>query len=280
MWFPCAGERLLGIAHSGDDDFPIGVVVVVGGPQYRAGSHRQFVLLARGLARAGYPVLRFDYRGMGDSGGAPRTFEGVHDDIRAAVDAFVRRFPHAGRVVLWGLCDAASAIAFYAAHDPRIAGIVMLNPWVRTEEGRAGAYLRHYYWRRLLDPRFWRKLASGRFDPRSSLGSLVALARAASGRAGTGKPSREAESDARPLPARVLEGLERYRGPVLFVLSGRDLTAGEFKDVLGDSKRWSRLLESPRCTRHDVAAADHTFSRREWSDRVADLTRAWLDDLR
>lgn len=47
-----------------------GVVIIVGGPQYRAGSHRQFVLLARALATAGYPVLRFDYSGMGDSDGA------------------------------------------------------------------------------------------------------------------------------------------------------------------------------------------------------------------
>ena len=39
------------------------MVIVVGGPQYRAGSHRQFTLLARHIAAAGYPVLRFDARG-------------------------------------------------------------------------------------------------------------------------------------------------------------------------------------------------------------------------
>ena len=48
---------------------------MVGGPQYRVGSHRQFTLMARAFAAAGYPVLRFDYRGIGDSEGESRGFE-------------------------------------------------------------------------------------------------------------------------------------------------------------------------------------------------------------
>jgi len=46
-----------------------GVLIVVGGPQYRVGSHRQFVMLARFLADHGVPCMRFDYRGMGDVSG-------------------------------------------------------------------------------------------------------------------------------------------------------------------------------------------------------------------
>ena len=42
------------------------VLVVVGGPQVRAGSHRHFVQLARHLATHGHAVMRFDVRGMGD----------------------------------------------------------------------------------------------------------------------------------------------------------------------------------------------------------------------
>ncbi|HLB84425.1 MAG TPA: hypothetical protein VJK00_06820, partial [Steroidobacteraceae bacterium] len=46
------GERLIGILHrpQTQGNLTRGVVVVVGGPQYRIGSHRQFVLLARSLA--------------------------------------------------------------------------------------------------------------------------------------------------------------------------------------------------------------------------------------
>lgn len=68
-----------------------GVMIVVGGPQYRAGSHRQFTLLARHLAAQGIPVLRFDYRGMGDSDGQQRTFEAIHDDLLCATNTFFER---------------------------------------------------------------------------------------------------------------------------------------------------------------------------------------------
>ncbi|MDQ2695687.1 MAG: hydrolase 1, exosortase A system-associated, partial [Pseudomonadota bacterium] len=106
--FACRGDELPGILHHGAAGAARGLLLVVGGPQYRVGSHRQFVLLARDLAAAGIPVLRFDYRGMGDAGGDFAGFEGVDDDIAAALDAFFARCPGLREVVLWGLCDAAS----------------------------------------------------------------------------------------------------------------------------------------------------------------------------
>src|SRR5262245_60307703 len=64
--FGCEGEELLGVLHEPASDgatgtpASTGVIIVVGGPQYRVGSHRQFVLMARELARRGHAVLRFD----------------------------------------------------------------------------------------------------------------------------------------------------------------------------------------------------------------------------
>ena len=46
-------DRMLGILHGASlQATDLGVVVVVGGPQDRVGSHRQFTLLARDLAAA------------------------------------------------------------------------------------------------------------------------------------------------------------------------------------------------------------------------------------
>ncbi|MGZ5200780.1 MAG: hydrolase 1, exosortase A system-associated, partial [Telluria sp.] len=81
--FPCGGDWLYGVASLPAQAGACGVLIVVGGPQYRAGSHRQFTLLARSLADAGIPAMRFDYRGMGDSDGGVRSFESVDEDIRA-----------------------------------------------------------------------------------------------------------------------------------------------------------------------------------------------------
>ena len=106
--FACEGDTLLGVLARPELPAQTGVVVIVGGPQYRAGSHRQFVLLSRALGAAGYPVLRFDYRGMGDSTGAQRDFEAVSADIAAAIGALQQRVPAVRQVALWGLCDGAS----------------------------------------------------------------------------------------------------------------------------------------------------------------------------
>jgi exosortase A-associated hydrolase 1 len=286
--FGCGGEQLVGILSPCATPARRGVLIVVGGPQYRAGSHRQFALLARELAAQGIPAMRFDYRGMGDGSGAMRNFEMVQDDLRAAVDSFLHAVPGLQEVVLWGLCDAASAALFYAHSDPRVAGLVLLNPWARTEEGLARTTLRHYYRNRLLQPALWKKLFSGQFQFGAALRSFLGLLGAA--RAKAAAPAEPAAAPAAPVPVfavsappgvpglhgRMLEGMQRFGGQVLFIFSGADLTAQEFLDMTKASRRWQDLLAAPRVQQHTLAAADHTFSRREWRDQVAAWTGEWV----
>ena len=276
--FPCHGAALVGILSlpaPGSTPSPRGVLVVVGGSQYRAGSHRQFTLLARDLAAAGIPALRFDYRGMGDSEGELQDFEAAGDDLRAAIDRFMLEVPGMSEVVLWGLCDGASAAAMYAPQDPRVSGLVLLNPWVRTEEGAARATIKHYYRDRLFDARLWKKVVSGRFDVKDSVRSLWTNVGKAFGPVA---PNEEAQTDAQPapLPERMLAALDSFKGRALVVLSGADLTAQEFADLSSRPGAWQRLLDAPRFTRQRIDKADHTFSRRPWQDQVSNWTRDWL----
>ena len=135
LGFACEGEPLIGILAEPSDGAvaDVGVLIIVGGPQYRVGSHRQFTLLARHLAANGFAALRFDYRSMGDSPGETRDFLAVDADIAAAIDALLAARPALKRVALWGLCDAASAALLYldSTRDPRVAGVALLNPWAR-----------------------------------------------------------------------------------------------------------------------------------------------------
>jgi len=274
--FSCRGAWLYGVLSLPKTPQPRGVLIVVGGPQYRAGSHRQFTLLARDLAAAGIPAMRFDYRGMGDSEGELQTFDNVDDDLRAAIDRFFLEVPGMSDVVLWGLCDGASAASMYAPQDARVSGLVLLNPWVRTEEGAARATIKHYYRDRLFDPALWKKIKSGEFDVKASVSSLWDNVGKAFGPGSNNGAVDDAAGSSAPLPERMQAALSRFGGRVLVVLSGADLTAQEFAGLANRPGAWQRLLGTPRFTRQQIDKADHTFSRRPWQDQVSDWTRDWL----
>lgn len=266
----CEADTMLGILHEpAAPSAPVGVLIVVGGPQYRAGSHRQFVLLARALAQAGHAVLRFDYRGMGDSDGAVRTFENVDADLRVAVDALMTEQPQLSGVVIWGLCDAASAALLYCAGDSRLQGLVLVNPWARTPSGEAKAYLKHYYVRRFLQPSFWRKVLTGGFNPLRSGRELAGAVATAQAAPRTGPSYIE----------RMRLGMNAFARPVLLLLSEHDLTAREFRDLSASDARWARAMSARTLTIKSLPGADHTFSRREHLDQATELCRDWLAQL-
>lgn len=273
--FSCHDSSLVGILHLPEAaPRPVGIVVVVGGPQTRVGSHRQFVLMARDFARAGYPVLRFDYRGMGDSDGEVRTFEDVGDDIRAAVDALCERCPALQGVVLFGLCDAASAALMYCLSDRRLAGLMLANPWVRTAEGEARSYVRHYYGQRLLQASFWRKLVAGEVSLGKAVKDFVRSVSLAVRRRG-----HEAERAPRSFLDRMLDGLKSFSKPVLVLTSERDLTAQEFVDRCREVDGWRRASARSNLRRVALAGVDHTFSTPGAMATATAACLAWLGDL-
>lgn len=266
--FACEGETLFGIIARPETPFELGVVIVVGGPQTRVGSHRQFVLLSRVLAAAGFPVLRFDVRGMGDSSGEQRNFEQITPDIAAAVDMLQTACPAVKRIVLWGLCDAASAALLYvdATHDPRLAGLILLNPWVRSEASLARTQVKHYYGRRLLEAEFWRKLLFGRLNIAHAVGEFFQKLH----------QTKTAEAASLGFQRRMARGWREFSGPILLILSGDDYTAKEFLDTAQNDPAWSGLLARENVERHDHPQADHTFSSQQWRQFVENICLDWL----
>jgi uncharacterized protein len=262
----CAGEQLVAIVHETAARAARGLLILVGGPQYRVGSHRQFVLLGRALAANGVPVMRFDHRGIGDSDGTTRSFIEITADLSVALDAFVARTPGLEQVVIWGLCDAASAALHVAARDARVAGVVLLNPWVRTPGLQSRALLRGYYGRRLIDPAFWRNLFAGR----------IRIARAVNELAGHARSSVADAAATGDFVADMLADWRRARARFLLVLSEQDLVAEEFRELCRRSRAWRRVVNGPRVTRRDFGGANHTFSRAAWRDQVARWTLEWL----
>lgn len=266
---------MIGIASMPKMPNKTGVIIAVGGPQYRAGSHRQFVLLSRALAEAGYTCMRFDYRGMGDSTGEMRNFEEVNDDFSSAIDAFMSTCPTVENVVLWGLCDAASAILLYldATLDARVCGVVLLNPWVRSEASLAKTHIKHYYAQRILQTQFWIKLLKGKLGIRNAFHGLVENI----------KKIRAACSDSSAkevlsFQEKMSRSLFNFSGSILILLSENDYTAKEF---IERSKNYPKLIEclaKSNINQIVISEADHTFSSEKWRIEVEVMTRQWLEN--
>ena len=273
--------------HKGE----LGVLIVVGGPQYRVGSHRQFVHLARALAAEGFPVLRFDYRGMGDSEGELLGFLSVTQDILSAVDALQRARSSVQRVVLWGLCDAATAAMNYAREDSRVLGLVLANPWVHSPEGAARVQLTRYYRDRLLSRQFWGKVLGRGMEWRRVWADFsVALQRVLARSTRSDHASRAmatpefsedcAKAGADPdLVAYFREAARVYQGDMLLVTSGRDYTAMEFEHAVRSDRSLRRALSRDGVRWARLDEADHTFSTAAWRKRVESLSARFARDL-
>jgi hypothetical protein len=111
----------------------------------------------------------------------------------------------------------------------------------------------------------------GGLDLADVLNSLVGNIKAAN--------TNKAESGSSALATfqdRMAAGLTSFTGPVLILLSQRDLTAQEFLEFTGSSSRWTGLLHRANVERHDFSDADHTFSTAESRDDVESRTVDWL----
>lgn len=270
VWIACEGETLLGVVNPADGQARFGVLVVVGGRQYRAGSARFFVHAARAFADAGVPSLRFDIRGMGDSSGAIRSFEQTQPDIDAAISALMAEVPSLQGVVLWGLCDAASAALLYlsATQDDRVTGLMLLNPWVRSQQTLARTRLRHHYRNRVRDPRFWTRLVQGDVHV-NSLFSWWQDWRAA----------RTEQRSARSFRTSMADAWHGSARPTSVLLSATDDTALEFYETATTLAEWKGSLDKPNVTVDWVLGSDHTFSSPAHRQQVVAATIALIRGL-
>jgi len=260
--FNSNGKQLIAIEHlplpTNQNHPNKGVIIVVGGPQTRVGSHRLFVHLARALAEQGIVVFRFDYTGAGDSEGAVSSFTEIQPDINAAIQVFQQRHSDITELTLWGLCDAASAILLYLneypqqAQEANIKHLFLVNPWVRQAQTEAKIYLRSYYIKRFFSKSFWQKFLSGKVKTKSALTDIQGFHQQS-------KVSNNIDIQD-DFVTQMLQGLSDFSGKCDFLLSGNDLTADEFKLLMKSDKYWRKVMARDTINVQIINQADHTFS--------------------
>lgn len=210
--FPCEGATLAGTLD--DAAGGTGLLIVSGGNEIRCGAHRGMALLAAELAAGGIPVFRFDRRGIGDSEGANHGYADSEPDIVAAAQSFRTVAPQVKRIVGFGNCDAATALALFH-RQAGIDSLVLANPWVGDEDdGLPPAdAIRSHYADRVTDPKQWLRLATGGIN----IGKAIK---------GLRKASTTPSDTGNPIVARMAAALEGT--PHRFLLANRDNTAIRF----------------------------------------------------
>lgn len=246
--FLCEGTTLFGTL----DTAPLttGLLLVSGGNEIRSGTWAGQTQLAARVASAGFPVFRYDRRGVGDSEGENADFRGSEPDIRAALGAFRVAAPQVERIVAFGNCDGAAALMLFGA-GMALDGLVLANPWTidgeHAPDVMPASAIRSRYLAKLANPReVWRLLTGGVNLAKLAHGLWSAAATAPA-------PS--------PLVERMRAGLDDFEGPVKILLATRDRTAQMFAECWPASDARVARLDSGSHSFSDDEARDWLFEQ-------------------
>lgn len=264
MDFECAGHRLAGTLDEAEGS--TGLLIVSGGNEIRSGAYAGQAAMALHFARLGYPVFRFDRRGIGDSEGVNGGFESSAEDLAAAIAAFRTSAPQVDRMIAFGNCDAATALALFHA-GLSIDTLLLANPWVieaATDDAPtppSAAAIRARYWARLKNPRSLIDLLSGRIDLGKMAGGLKKAVQ---------------KDEASGLARRISAALSDTQAKVHILIAARDTTALAFtaswKTSLFDAVRNAEKVTLESCD-----TASHSFadaSAKDWLYRQIELKLA------
>jgi uncharacterized protein len=127
VWFASAGTRCAAWHYRGNNG---GCVIMTGG--FAVTKEPGTDQFARRFHEAGFSVLAFDYRHLGESGGQPRQVVRVREqlgDWEAAI-AFAAALPEVdpGRLAIWSFSASGGYIFPLAANHPELAAAIAQTP--------------------------------------------------------------------------------------------------------------------------------------------------------
>jgi alpha-beta hydrolase superfamily lysophospholipase len=258
------------------------IVMLNAGSSYRVGPGRMHVQLARQLALLGYPCLRLDLNGIGDSVlGDPEKENDSYTatafrDVALVCD-YLHTLQPGRRIVLMGLCSGAY-VAFQSAAQlphPAIIESVLINPLVFF--WKEGMTLKdanidqlvawREYWKSIFKWSQWKMLLTGKTRTGFS-GSIKRFAGYLLPR--FSKPVNPSASSAEPapqsqyghparkdLPGDLQRIVSASRTLALFV---SDNDPGHFLLMYQARRKATQLMNQGRLQCFFIPNADHTFS--------------------
>jgi pimeloyl-ACP methyl ester carboxylesterase len=250
--------NLVGVMTRPGQPSDLGLVLLSAGLIAKSGMGRLHVQLARRVAAKGVTTLRFDFSSVGDS--PARTdhagvFEIAAQEPSEAIDLLQER--GCRRFVLVGLCSGAVAALLAADRDPRVTGVIALNPPPLSADRRLErkGLRQRYLGRSLFSVRAWRNLFSGRADMGRILKAL-----------GLSRPAPAVDAEDTPDVQQIIQGLARRGVQQTFVLSEFDKAADHTRMVLAALPEEFRRSGSVQVT--TVEGAAHGFLLQSEKDRL------------
>ncbi len=268
------------------------VVLLNSGAIHRVGSNRLHVLLARQLAGKGFPCLRMDIPGLGDSiSGSPELENKEHlPDIEPYVYEMIDLLKRQGykKFIVAGL----SSGAFYAYNailrnqDDAIIDSLIINPeqfYVAEASAETvnlaeqeGGWL--YYSQQLKNPQKWKKLISGKVNFRYINKIIAGKARSVAKKL-TNQMSRRQLNNVDSIQDELSHDLlyiAQNNRKITFVLSEQD-PANEIIKLLG-GQSISKLEARGSLKRIRIPGADHTFSKYVPMIRMINSVTEYLEE--
>jgi uncharacterized protein len=246
--FTVEGQRLYGMLHlpEGRGPFPA-LALFHGFTGQRIEPHRLFVKTARKLVGEGFEVLRFDFRGSGESQGdfKDMTISGEIQDAHASLD-FLKSQPevNSDRIGVLGLSMGGFVASHVASQNPLVKVLVL---WAAG--ARPPRFFPNYVHLAGKNCEQWLKKDEWDFG-----GNVLGTAFL--------KDLKNVEN--------LLPKLLRFKGKALVVHGELDATV-----PVSEAEVYRRIL-GRRAVVHILKDADHTFNRRQWEEEVIGKTVKWL----
>jgi len=250
------GEQIIGILHVPDslkkENKAPAIAMFHGFTGHKSEAHRFFIHVARALCNAGYIVLRFDFRGSGDSDGEFEDMtvpEEVSDAVRAIDFLSDLTITDPKKIGVIGLSMGGRVAAILASRDKRIKFIILYSAALDS--------LKEEFLSR-LEKRDLKKLEDG---------EAVHIGN------GWYLKKRFFETVDSPVPLEVLDKIEI---PTLIIHGDSDKVV-----PLDAAKKGYRILRTlhRKNELYIVKGGDHTFTRKEHTQEVIEKTLNWLNSL-
>ena len=266
------------------------LVILNTGANHRVGSHRTSVMLARTLAREGFPSVRFDLGGVGDSpprGAQQQNFpynRGNVDDTGTVLDWLARQGHR--RFVLTGICSGGNNAFHTALGDERVHALVLTNTqrfiWKDGDSlvisMRKGIKSTEHYQSAAMRLETWKRLVKGEVDVRTVVPALTkrlakrALRSLETRVARTLGPRFERDPVARGFLTLCRRGVK-----VSFVLSAADGARDELDLHLGPGL--GALQGEEHVAVEILENTDHTLTSRAAQQRLLAVVRGRLEEV-